>query len=207
MRADARRNRERVLTCAREAFAEHGIDLQMEELARLACVGVGTVYRHFPSKEALLDALLADHFAMLATAANEALERDDPWEALCDVIRLGAERQAVDSSFCDAMWARKAVTTSPSFAALRVDLEDATAELIQRAQAAGDMRPDFTVDDLPMFFASLTGAVRSAHDHPELDWRRQLQFLLDGLKAPSSTSAPATSRSGRARSSRSPAPA
>jgi AcrR family transcriptional regulator len=185
MRADARRNRERVLAVARAEFAEHGVELPMEELARRAGVGVGTVYRHFPSKEALLDALLVDHFAAIAANARAALDGDaDPWDAFCDCIRFGAERQAVDSSFCDAMFARKAVSQAPAVRAVRDDLEGATAELIVRAQAAGAMRADFTTDDLPMFFASLSGAVRTAHSHPELDWRRQLEFLLDGLRAP-----------------------
>jgi AcrR family transcriptional regulator len=184
LRADARRNRERVVTAAREAFAEHGVDLPMEELARRAGVGVGTVYRHFPSKEALLDALLVDHFAAIAANAQAALTRDDPWDAFCDCIRFGAERQAVDSSFCDAMFARKMESTNDAVVQVREDLESATEELIRRAQAAGDMRADFTPDDLPMFFASMSGAVRSAHDHPGLDWRRQLEFLLDGLRAP-----------------------
>jgi AcrR family transcriptional regulator len=185
LRADARRNRERVLSVAREAFAQNGVDLPMEELARRAGVGVGTVYRHFPSKEALLDALLVDHFAAIAANAQAALDRDDPWHAFCECIRFGAERQAVDSSFCDAMFARKAVSRNEAVLQVREDLESATHELIRRAQAAGEMRADFTPDDLPMFFASMSGAVRSAHDHPELDWRRQLEFLLDGLRAPS----------------------
>jgi AcrR family transcriptional regulator len=184
LRADARRNRERVVTAAREAFAEHGVDLPMEELARRAGVGVGTVYRHFPSKEALLDALLVDHFAAIAANAQAALDRDDAWDAFCECIRFGADRQAIDSSFCDAMFARKAVSTNDAVLQVREDLESATHALIRRAQDAGDMRGDFGPDDLPMFFASLSGAVRSAHDHPELDWHRQLEFLLDGLRAP-----------------------
>jgi AcrR family transcriptional regulator len=183
LRADARRNRERVLAVAREAFAENGVDLPMEELARRADVGVGTVYRHFPSKEALLDALLVDHFAAIAANAQEGLQRDDPWQAFTDCIRFGAERQAVDTSFCDAMFARKAASRSEAVLQVRHDLESATGELIRRCQDAGAMRKDFGPDDLPLFFGALTGAVRSAQEHPELDWRRQLEFLLDGLKA------------------------
>jgi AcrR family transcriptional regulator len=184
LRADARRNRERVITVAREAFAEHGVDLPMEELARRAGVGVGTVYRHFPSKEALLDALVIDHMTAIVANPRAALERDDAWEAFCDCIRFGADRQAVDSSFCDAMFARKEGSTDPDVLKVRHDLESATQELIQRAQDTGAMRPDFSADDLPMFFTTLSGAIRSAHDHPELDWRRQLEFLVDGLRAP-----------------------
>jgi AcrR family transcriptional regulator len=184
LRADARRNRERVITAAREAFAAHGVDLPMEELARRAGVGVGTVYRHFPSKDALLDALLVDHFAAIAANAQAALDREDPWDAFCDSIRFGAERQAVDSSFCDAMFARKEGSNDPDVLRVRHDLESAMEELIRRAQASGSMRRDFSFADLPMFFTTLSGAIRSAHDHPEFDWRRQLEFLLDGLRTP-----------------------
>jgi AcrR family transcriptional regulator len=183
MRADARRNRERVLAAAREAFAEHGADLPVEEIARRAGVGVGTVYRHFPSKDALLDGLILDQFGAILAAAEEGLEKDDPWEAFNELIWFGAERQAADISLCDALFARKAVTQSPEVADLRVRLEGATEELVRRSQASGQMREDFEVVDLPLFFASMTGAIRSAHDNPGADWRRHLGFVLDGLKA------------------------
>jgi hypothetical protein len=81
------------------------------------------------------------------------------------------------------MFARKAGSADPELLRVKEDLESATQELIRRAQEAGDMRADFSSDDLPMFFMTLSGAIRSSHDHPELDWRRQLDFLLDGLRA------------------------
>jgi AcrR family transcriptional regulator len=81
LRADARRNRQRVLEAARECFAREGMQAQIDEIAAGAEVGVGTVYRHFPTKEALLDALAADYFAHQAQAAREALAVEDPWEA------------------------------------------------------------------------------------------------------------------------------
>jgi len=80
LRADARRNREAVLEAARQAFADEGFICQMDDIARTAGVGVGTVYRHFPNKEALLDALVAARFELLAEETAKALERDDPWD-------------------------------------------------------------------------------------------------------------------------------
>src|ERR1700756_2007672 len=82
LRADAARNRERVLAAAREAFAEYGRDAQMEDVARRAGVGVGTVYRHFATKEALVDALLETRFRQAMERAREALALEDPWEAV-----------------------------------------------------------------------------------------------------------------------------
>src|SRR5918996_6567887 len=83
LRADARRNRERVLKAARAVFADQGIDAQIDDVAKRAKVGVGTVYRHFPTKEALVDAIVRERFEELAGYAQEALERADAWEAFC----------------------------------------------------------------------------------------------------------------------------
>jgi AcrR family transcriptional regulator len=183
-RADARRNRERVLLAARAAFAEFGVELPMDDLARRAGVGVGTLYRHFPNKDALLDALIVDHFGQIAAAARVAVTRDDAWDAFCELIWMGAERQAEDCAFCDTLAARKAISTSPDVAAVRAEVDRFIGQLIERAQAAGDMRSDFTIDDVPLLFASIAGATRSADGQPGLDWRRQVRFLLDGLRAP-----------------------
>src|SRR4051794_7758055 len=96
LRADARRNRAAVLAAARERFGECGLDCQMEDIARTAGVGVGTVYRHFPTKKDLFAALVADRFQRLAERAREALGEDDPWRAFCDLMRYSAELQVSD---------------------------------------------------------------------------------------------------------------
>src|SRR5687768_11863989 len=96
LRADARRNRERVIKAARAVFAEQGRDAQVDDVARRAKVGVGTVYRHFPTKEALLEALVRDRFAQLAEWALEALEEEDAWAAFERVVWRGAELHAGD---------------------------------------------------------------------------------------------------------------
>jgi AcrR family transcriptional regulator len=90
MRADAVRNRARVLGAARECMARNGLDVQMEEIARKAGVGVGTVYRHFPNKDELIEALAADRFVRLAELADEALENPDPWDAFVHFMRASA---------------------------------------------------------------------------------------------------------------------
>jgi AcrR family transcriptional regulator len=183
MRADARRNREKVLAAAREAFAEYGQELPMDEIARRAGVGVGTVYRHFPSKEALLDGLIVDHFGVIMETAEEGLASDDAWGAFQKAIWIGAERQAEDISLCEALFQRKAMAESNEVLQLRERLEGATEELVRRAQEAGKMRKDFDVVDLPLFFASMTGAIQMSRNYPDADWRRQLQRMIDGLAA------------------------
>ena len=180
LRADARRNRERVVEAARIAFAEGGVDLPMEEIARRAGVGIGTVYRHFPNKEALLDALLVDQISERLAITRRALARDDAWEAFRDLVREGSALQAEDQAYCDNLMARKNESRSEAVIVLRDELHAEMGRLLDRAKADGAMRPDFTADDVPMLFASIAGAIRSSHGDA---WKRQVEFALDGLRA------------------------
>ena len=103
MRADARRNRERIVAAARSAFEEAGMDAQMEDVARRAGLGVGTLYRHFPTKEALIGELLAEKFRLLLEGARDALEIEDPWEAFAGTLRRNAELMAADAAVQDVL--------------------------------------------------------------------------------------------------------
>ncbi len=103
LRADARRNRERVLNAARAVFAAQGHEAQMDDVARQAEVGVGTVYRHFPTKEALISALAVEAFERVAAAARESLELADAWEALTKTLWAGAEILAGDRALAELM--------------------------------------------------------------------------------------------------------
>src|SRR5919197_6626891 len=96
LRADARRNRERILAAAKEVFGEKGEDAQMDDVARRAGVGVGTVYRHFPTKEALVHALTDEQFNVIAAHARETLELADPWEAFERTLWFAGEKTAGD---------------------------------------------------------------------------------------------------------------
>jgi AcrR family transcriptional regulator len=185
LRADARRNREKVLKAARAVFAEQGRDAQMDDVARRAKVGVGTVYRHFPTKEALLEALSEEQFDVIAAYALEALERDDAWQAFLDVMWFGGERTAGDRAFSEIVAAQgdMAKAACPGQTTLRT----ATAELMRRAQEAGRMRPDVIIDDIPLLMCGLGSA--SGMPHPCSDaWRRHLGVLLDGLRAETASS-------------------
>lgn len=170
------------MEAARDAFAQHGSELSMEELARRAGVGVGTVYRHFPNKDALLDALVTAQLSMLVERTREALAKDDPWEGWCDLVRQGADVQAEDVAFCQMAMVHKAETDSEAVAAVRTQLESETAKLLDRAKAAGKLRRDFTIDDVPIMFASIAAAVRLMESSPEA-WKRHVEFILDGLRA------------------------
>jgi AcrR family transcriptional regulator len=176
LRADARRNRERILKAARAVFAEQGMHSQIDDVARRAKVGVGTVYRHFPTKEALVDALVRERFEEIAGYAREALEREDAWEGFCELIWRAAERNAADLTFLEAV-----AFTDQSGVVAEVGLRDSTDELVRRAKAQGKMRADATQEDVPMMMCGASSVMRLS---PTPDaWRRYLTLMLDGLRA------------------------
>jgi AcrR family transcriptional regulator len=182
LRADARRNRERVLAAARAEFSEHGREAQMDDIARRAGVGVGTVYRHFPTKEALIEALVVDSFEAIAAQARAALDVEDPWDAFCSVLWRGAEVMAGDRALSEVF----ASTPGAMEQAMPTvhGLEEAAGELIRRAQAAGVLRPDVVLDDIPMIMCGIGSATKKEH-RCVAPWRRHLAIVLDGLRASS----------------------
>src|SRR5438045_9358268 len=109
LRADARRNHEAVIAAAKKLFADQGLDAQMPDVAKAAKVGVGTVYRHFPTKDDLIAALVADRFERLAEKAREGLESGDAWEGIAEFIRFSAQIQADDRGLCEVMGSRPEV--------------------------------------------------------------------------------------------------
>ena len=184
LRADARRNRERVLTAATVVFAEHGREAQMDDVARRAGVGVGTVYRHFPTKEALMEALAVDRFERVLEAGKAALQRDDPWEALVESLWAGAELLAGDRSFTEIVSELK----GPMHVSeeLQNETNAVFGELLRRAQASGDLRPDVVLDDIPMLMSGIGLATRKPHHCPNA-WRRHVTLIIDGLRASSAS--------------------
>jgi AcrR family transcriptional regulator len=177
LRADARRNRERILAAARGACAAHGASVQMDDVARKAGVGVGTVYRHFPTKDALIEALVAEKFRVTTDNMRDALEIEDPWEAFAEALRRNAEVMAADAGLRDAMIRLGPAARSPD--AARAELNALAGRLVARAQDAGALREDVTVEDVGALMAGLCTSM----SHPGLDWRRHLDLLLDGLRA------------------------
>jgi AcrR family transcriptional regulator len=175
LRADARRNRERILETARTAFADRGQDVQMDEIAERAGVGVGTVYRHFPTKEALVLELVRESVGGCIEAAAAALEREDPWEAVESVVRDNAQNMARNRGLRDAM---AGVDFPDDCPWENSQLRGHAAALIERAQSAGAMRTGITVDDYQALMCGLAAAIASGGD-PE----RQSEFALAGLRA------------------------
>src|SRR5947208_1167450 len=127
LRADARRNRAAVIKAAKKLFADQGLDAQMPDVAKAAKVGVGTVYRHFPTKDDLIAALAAERFERLAVKAREGLEREDAWEGFCEFIRFAAQIQADDRGLCEVMGSRPEIMDPAAVAAGLPELSDRRA--------------------------------------------------------------------------------
>lgn len=179
LRADARRNREAVLAAAQVEFARCGGEAQMDAIAARAGVGVGTVYRHFPTKDALVTQLLRARFERFVATAESALEVQDPWEAFSSFMRANAEECAEDVG---TQWIFQQVDPDlgPRLAE-ETGLFDRAQRLIDRGQAAGVIRPDFSARDVGMVMCGVAAAMH--HGHPAWDWQRHLGFVLDGLRA------------------------
>jgi len=171
LRADARRNLDRVLAAAAEAFAEGGPGVSVDEIARRAGVGHATVFRRFPTKDALIAAVVEARLAELALLAEAALARDDVGAAFEDFVWQVAELHARDRGLHDCL-ARGGEL--PGSAALH----EAGSRLVARAQAAGAVRTDVTPDDVE---ALLGAAIKAA---PPDRWRRHVEVVLAGLAAP-----------------------
>jgi AcrR family transcriptional regulator len=169
LRADARRNHERVLDAATEAFAASGPDVSIDEIARRAGVGHGTVFRRFPTKDDLMYAVIERHVAQMCELAQEALAADDPGEAFFDFARRAAELAMSTPGLhkCVVHCGEK-----PGAA----ELEELGAKLVARAQRAGALRRDVRPTDVgPLVQAALLAA-------PAGQWRRYLEVVLDGLR-------------------------
>ena len=181
LRADARRNRERILDSAREVFAECGVEAQIDDVARRAGVGVGTVYRHFPTKEALLGELVRQKFRIFTANAHGALEREgEPFAVFADLLRRNAEVCARDAAIQHVLSGFGEHMSVHAQSELE-ELKRPSAELIARAQRAGSMRQDVTVDDIPMLMCGVS--VTMAHSGPDFDWHRHLELVIDMLRA------------------------
>jgi len=184
MRADARRNRARVLEAAEAVFAANGLSTPVEQIARHAGVGVGTVYRHFPTKEALFEAILVRRFERLAEEADSLSSASNAGTAFFELFRRMVEEAAAKKAFADAL-ARAGVDVKAATSAAGQELLRALGALLARAQRAGAVRDDV---DLEQVIVVLVGACLAA-EHANLDrglQARALAIVFDGLRPPGS---------------------
>jgi AcrR family transcriptional regulator len=176
-RADKARNRARILEAASAAFAEAGLGTQMDDIAAQAGVGVGTLYRHFATKEALTVAMVRQKFSLILDVAHRGLgQQGEPFEIFKDVLRGGAAVTAKDAAAQDALM-RAGDEVWEQAADILEELQRTMQILIERAQAAGTMRADVSAADVPMLMCGVSASMAAG----TWDWHRHLEILLDGL--------------------------
>jgi AcrR family transcriptional regulator len=176
-RADAERNRAAIIKAAGEVFAECGGGVDVREIARRSGVGMGTLYRHFPTKDELLATVLERQFdAWLTDAHQRAMATEDPWQALAGFFEQLLDNQAGNRAVVESF----AATGGPSDACIQrcYSLID---QLRTRCVDAGLLRPGVTTDDLFLLSGSLSQAILATADSHPGHWRRLLRISLDGL--------------------------
>ena len=180
LRRDAERNRQRILEAASDVFNERGLDVSLDEIARHAGVGVGTVYRRFQTKEELIEALFMDRLDAVAAIADEAYAASDPWRGLVSFMERMAEIMAGDLGLRQMLM--YATYGRDLVAVARQRNEPLVDRLVRRAQAAGQLRADIQQTDIPFIVFILTEAAHLAYAANPGIWRRYLTLILDGMQ-------------------------
>ena len=180
LRADAERNRRRSLAAARRLFAARGLMVSLDEIAAEAGVGVGTVYRRFPDRDALIDALFEERIAEIAQAARDALEHEDPWEGFAWFVRTAVGLQAPDRGLREALFTRGPGRERVDRA--RAAIAPAAARLVRRAQEAGQLREDVGVYDAAMIQLMIGAVADATRDVAPDAWERFVGIVLDGMR-------------------------
>ncbi|MGC4962385.1 TetR/AcrR family transcriptional regulator [Gordonia sp. DT218] len=181
LRADAERNRLRIIDAARELFAERGLEVSLDDVAERAGVGVGTVYRRFTNRDELIVGVLAEHLTQVAERTRLALQDPDAWQAVVDVLTLVGTSMATDRGL--AALIMRIDHEHPDIKSAKSILTGQLTQLYERAMEAGVLRPDLAPSD---FFGILTMLAALADvTQPTVPdaWRRFLELILDGVRA------------------------
>jgi AcrR family transcriptional regulator len=182
LRADAERNRERIIAAARCAFAAEGIEVSMSAVARAAGVGVATLFRRFPTREDLLDAVFADTMRGYVDAVETALADPDPWNGFTGYIHAVCSMQVANRGFADVL-----TMTFP--AAAHLEEQRALAyygflRLIEAAKATGKLRPDFADQDMPVLLMANAGVITAAGNAAPDSSARLVAYMIQAFTAP-----------------------
>ncbi len=184
-RRDARRNHELLVAAAREVFAEQGVDASLEEIARRAALGIGTLYRHFRTREALVEAIVERRLGELAAVAEATAREPDGWSGFVHLLERTLELQAGDRVLKDVLM--RYPSGSGRLARAREELRGAFERVLARAREDGTLRDDFTFADLGLLFWSFAPLLDATTEVAPHAWRRHLHWLLDGLRIEAAT--------------------
>jgi AcrR family transcriptional regulator len=180
LRSDAQENRDRIVESARELFAQRGLDVGMREIARRAGVGPATLYRRFPTRQALVDTAFSAELAACRRIVEEAVQDADPWRGFCSAVRRLIVSNVRNRGFVDAL-----ITGEPSSAVLRhrQELLGLLQGVARRAQAAGALRRDFVISDLLLILSAGRGLHAERSDLLPAAARRYAVLAIDGFTA------------------------
>jgi AcrR family transcriptional regulator len=186
LRADAARNRERIVAAAIEVFAERGLEASTAEIAARAGVGEATLFRRFPTKDDLITAIIGVQFEEAAELAEECLADEDPWRGVESFLYGMAERAAADHGVSDA--AKERCMASSALLGERRRVLDLTSQLVRRAQKADVLRDDIAGQDLMFLMAAVASLSELPFPGLRADlWKRYLGIFLDGLRPEAAT--------------------
>jgi len=192
LRVDAERNRAAIVRAATDVFAERGLDAPLEEIAGRAGVGIATLYRRFPCRELLVADALAGSISLYADAAGRALAVADPWQAFSGFVERICELQAADRGLSDLL--AMSLPPGEGVARVRCHADRLAGELIARAQRHGDLRDDFTVEDLRLLLIACAGVARATGQDGPGAWRRFVALALDACRQHGRAQAPSAPR-------------
>jgi AcrR family transcriptional regulator len=188
LRADAERNRDLIVDAARRAFAERGLDVAIEEVARRAGVGVGTVYRRFPTRADLIAGAFESKLSVYADAVEEALGMSDAWAGFSHYVERVCEMQAEDVGFASVL--TMIFPVAKRFEAIRKRAYAGFVELVRRAKATGELREDFVPEDLPMLLMANAGVLAVTGATAPRTSARLVAYLLQSFAASGSKRGP-----------------
>ena len=189
LRVDAERNRQRLIAAARQVFAERGLHVPMEDIARRAGVGVATLYRRFPSRAHLVAGAFGAKMRAYADAVDQALADPDPWAGFCGYLERVCAMQAGDRGFANVL-----TMTFPADEQFEAERERASCqlgELVSRAQDAGKLRPDFVAEDVAIMLMANAGVIAGTAEAAPCAWRRFAAYMIQAFTADHAARLPA----------------
>jgi AcrR family transcriptional regulator len=181
LRRDAQRNRDALLAAAGECFAEHGLAAPLEQVAKRAGVAIGTLYRHFPARVDLIQAVVEDKLTAWLAAAERAATAPDAWQGFREFLETLCELQADDQGFSDLT--SQLVPDSPSIELVRNRIYKLTVDIVGRAQQQGSLRADLVPEDLAFVIWSHGRITEATRGIAPDAWRRHLHLMLDAFRA------------------------
>jgi AcrR family transcriptional regulator len=179
LRADAERNRQRIVDAAKTLFAERGVDVSVEDIAAAAGVGIGTFYRRFPDRESLVEAVFATKLERVTQLAREALDSEDAWQAFRTFLMTVARMHARDRGLKDVLLSSD--RGREQAAAFRETIQPLVRQLIDRAKATGALREDVSLFDIVMIYQAVGAIADITRDVSPDYFERTLTLLVDGL--------------------------